>query len=140
MTNPSDRLDPEEHARIFAEKVVPNSGLNEALSHERPKAIILGGQPGAGKGNLMRAAEAELHGDVVKIDPDAQRENHSRIKEFQSENPYTWSDRTHADASQWAIELRDGSIAGKKNFIFDTTLSNGQSTASLIKKLQAKGV
>ncbi len=139
MTNPSDRLDPEEHARIFAEKVVPNSGLNEALSHERPKAIILGGQPGAGKGNLMRAAEAELHGDVVKIDPDAQRENHSRIKEFQSENPYTWSDRTHADASQWAIELRDGSIAGKKNFIFDTTLSNGQSTASLIKKLQAKG-
>ena len=99
----------------------------------------MGGQPGAGKGGLARAAEKEPVGDVVKIDPDELRNYHPSVKEFQSTNPYTWSGRTHADASQRADELRNAAVAGKKNIIFDTTLSNGQWTSELIKDLQAKG-
>ncbi len=55
---------------------------------------------------MARAAEKELVGDVVKIDPD---------------------------------ELRNAAVAGKKNIIFDTTLSNGPWTSDLIKDLQTKG-
>jgi predicted ABC-type ATPase len=139
MNVSADRLDQETHARILAEKVIPDSGLNELLSHERPKAIILGGQPGAGKGGLAGAADAELHHDAVKVDPDELRRYHPHVEEFRSSNPYTWSGRTHADASQWADELREAAIAGKKNLIFDTTLSNGQWTSELIKDLQTKG-
>ncbi len=139
MNTPRDHLDPEAHARLFASEVVPGSGLNDALSHERPKAIILGGQPGSGKGGLAQAAKNELANDVVVIDPDELRNYHPSVKEFQSTNPYTWSGRTHADASQWADELRDAAVAGKKNIVFDTTLSNGPWTSELIKDLQAKG-
>lgn len=139
MNTPRDHLDPEAHARLFTSEVVPGSGLNDALSHERPKAIILGGQPGSGKGGLAQAAKNELANDVVVIDPDELRNYHPSVKEFQSTNPYTWSGRTHADASQWADELRDAAVAGKKNIVFDTTLSNGPWTSELIKDLQAKG-
>lgn len=140
MNTHVDRLDPETHARIFAEKVIPESGLNESQSHARPKAIILGGQPGAGKGGLAKAAERELLDDVVKIDPDGLREFHPRIKELRTASPYNWSGHTQIDASGWADELLDATVAGKKNLIFDTTLSNGQwTTEDLIPKLQAQG-
>jgi predicted ABC-type ATPase len=129
-----DTLDPETHARIFAKEIVPESGLLEASSQVRPKAIILGGQPGAGKGGLVRAARAELSGDVVIIDPDEMRKYHPRLEEFRATNPYDWSTRTHQDAGQWADELRDAAINGKKNFIFDTTLSNGEWWSGLINK------
>ncbi|WP_426802641.1 zeta toxin family protein [Xanthomonas campestris] len=52
---------------------------------------------------------------------------------------YTWSGYTHADASRWADELLQTTIEGKKNLIFDTTLSNGEWSASLIKDLQSRG-
>ncbi|RMH89100.1 hypothetical protein EBB59_10930 [Lysobacter pythonis] len=76
MSTPTDRLDPELHARVFEEQIVPKSLLSQKGSHEHPKAIILGGQPGAGKGGLARSAELELRDDIVKIDPDALREYH----------------------------------------------------------------
>jgi predicted ABC-type ATPase len=139
MNDPIDRLDAEMHAKVLAEKVIPESGLNDALSHEKPKAIIFGGQPGAGKGNLARAAERELARDVVKIDPDELREYHPNVRGFRSEHPYNWSSHTQSDASQWADQLRDAAVAGKKNIIFDTTLNNGPWTSELIKDLQAKG-
>ena len=139
MNTPTDRLDPTTHARIFTEEVIPESDLPKASSRTHPKAIILAGQPGAGKGGLARAARDEFSKDVVTIDPDDLRDYHPRIGEFQSTNPYTWSGRTQADAGQWADELREAAVAGRKNFIFDTTLSNGQWTADLIKDLQAKG-
>ncbi|RMH89101.1 hypothetical protein EBB59_10940 [Lysobacter pythonis] len=79
MSASEDRLDSETHARVFSDSVIPESEFNTALSHDRPKAIILGGQPGAGKGGLTRAANVELSGDVVTIDPNALRKYHPDI-------------------------------------------------------------
>jgi len=134
----TNQLDPKVHTRIFREAIAPDF-LAQKVAHERPKAIILGGQPGAGKGNLARAAEVELRGDAVKIDPDALRDYHPRVNEFRASNPYSWPGLTHNDASAWADELRQAATAGRKNFIFDTTLSHGTWTADLINDLQKKG-
>ena len=106
MNVSADKLDQETHARFFNERVVPRSGLLEKVSHERPRVIILGGQPSAGKGSLARTAEAELCGDTVKIDPDALRDFHPRVNEFRASNPHSWSGLTHNDASAWADEMR----------------------------------
>ncbi|RMH93419.1 hypothetical protein EBB59_05975 [Lysobacter pythonis] len=76
MSAPHDRLDPKTHASILSKEVIPESRLDELLSHERPKAIILAGQPGAGKGSLADAAKIELANNVVKIDPNELREYH----------------------------------------------------------------
>jgi Zeta toxin len=133
------RLDPTTHARVLVERVVPESGLLEATTQTRPKAVILAGQPGAGKSGLADRSQAELADDVVKVDPDELRKYHPDAGRFRTEHPYKWSDNTHPDASQWAGELREAAIAQKKNLIIDTTLGNGGSAVALVKHLQSHG-
>nr|WP_235578081.1 zeta toxin family protein [Pseudoxanthomonas sp. Root630] len=124
---------------MLTEEILPESRLLQKSSSERPKAIILGGQSGAGKGGLAKAAERELLDDVVRIDPDKLRDFHPDVEEFRAASPYNWSGLTHPDASAWADELRDAAVAGRKNLIFDTTLSNGEWSSDLISDMQAKG-
>ena len=140
MSIKPDTLEKDEHARILREHVIPESGMADATSQQHPKAVILAGQPGAGKGSLASAAGRELNGDVVSIDPDDLRRYHPEVRHFRRESPLEWSTRTHVDASAWADELLDAASSAKKNLIFDTTLSNGKWAAEvLIKGLQEKG-
>lgn len=139
MTTPESQIDPAERMRIFEERILPESGMMEATSHERPKAVVLAGQPGAGKGSLARATYAEFRGDVVSIDPDELREKHPFLDRFRSEHPYSWPQDTHPDARAWAVDLRAAAVDARKNIIIDTTLSNGNDAVALVKELQAKG-
>jgi len=139
MTSATDSLDADKHKQILLERVLPLSGIDRASSLGNPKAIVLAGQPGAGKGQLVQAARAEFQDDMVIVDPDELRKLHPQFRAFQSENPYTWSGRTHADASQWADELLTETVTGKKNLIFDTTLSNGQWASELVQDLRSRG-
>ena len=63
MSSKADQLSREEHARILREEILPNSNFDSLTSHERPRAIILAGQPGAGKGGIGEVAEAEVRHD-----------------------------------------------------------------------------
>lgn len=139
MSTSNGGLDAATHSRVFEEAVFPDSGFTRVTSQSQPRAIILAGQPGAGKGSLARGAETELQHDVIKIDPDELRKYHPDIGKFQESYPYTWSSYTHPDASAWSDKLLDATVAGKKNLIFDTTLSNGEWSSELIKDLQSKG-
>ena len=73
MSDRPDRLSKEQHARILREVIIPESGLDTLTPREHPKAIVLAGQPGSGKGGLARAAQRELDFDVLVIDADKQR-------------------------------------------------------------------
>lgn len=139
MSDGQDRLSKEEHARILREKVIPEANLESLTSHERPKAIILAGQPGAGKGGLKQAVKFELSSDVAAIDPDELREYHPGAEDWQKASPYGWSQQTNADAGQWARGLREAAIEGRKNIIVDTTLGNAKPATEMIKELQAAG-
>ena len=139
MSGSADRLDLQAHDDIFHGVIVPESGLGKALSHGRPTAIILGGQPGAGKGRVARAAAAEFHDDLVLVDPDELRRYHPRTEEFRAANPFTWSGRTHEDASAWATQLREAAVRDKKNVLIDTTLGNAETGSKLVEELRSHG-
>lgn len=139
MSSADWSLAPQAHAQAFAEKVLPHSGLDSTTPQEHPKAIVLAGQPGAGKSGVAGAAIRELAGDAIPIDPDALREMHRDAPQLVQQHPYTWSGHTHSDASQWAKELRSLAVEGHRNLILDTTLGNGDAAVNLIKNLQAKG-
>jgi len=139
VTSETTPLDGAAHETIFKQQILTQRQFLDAASQDRPRAIILAGQPGAGKGGLVEAAEAELIDDVVTVDPDKLRNFHPDVQEFRRVHPYTWSGHTHADASKWADELLQATVDGKKNLIFDTTLSNGQWSAELIRDLQSQG-
>lgn len=139
MPAPSAVLAPATHAEYLERHVIPRSGFNSANHHEVPRAIVLAGQPGAGKRKLNDAAKIDLGYDVVPIDPDDLRDTHPDVERLRQQHPYTWAGHTHEDASQWAKELRSAAIGGRRNLILDTTLGNGDSAVTLIKDLQAKG-
>ena len=43
------------HADILRREILPESGIGATTAHQHPRAIILAGQPGAGKGGLVAA-------------------------------------------------------------------------------------
>lgn len=128
-------LSPNEHTRILRETILANPEYRRVTEQAPPRAIILAGQPGAGKGNLERAAQSDLRHNAVTIDPDALRNRHPGIDRLTQQHPYTWADHTHPDASQWSKELRTDAIAQRKNLIIDSTMPK----AGMIEELQAKG-
>ncbi|HAL22016.1 MAG TPA: toxin [Stenotrophomonas sp.] len=138
MASKDGALPAELHQHYFWEKIVPESGLSAQASQTSPKAIILAGQPGAGKGNLKDLSREELHWNVIAIDPDDLRQAHPDFVRQRQIHPYTWSEHTHNDAKKWAQELRSLAIRGNKNIILDSTLGNSESAVQLIKELQSQ--
>lgn len=139
MANERDTLSKEVHDQIFFERILVEPNFTTATSQEHPKLIILGGQPGAGKGRLADQASLEMGDNAVTVDPDELRDRHPHVKEFRRNEPYEWSGRTHADAGAWADELRLAAMTEKKNLIYDTTLSSGDWTLQVIDEAKAKG-
>src|SRR5690606_9230334 len=117
MAHDYPKIPVEQHAHIFKNEILIEPWYTEVNNQERPRAIIMAGQPGAGKGGLVNAAKAELHHDVVTIDPDELRNYHPQINNLRQQRPYSWSGETQGDASAWANELRDAAIKERKNII-----------------------
>lgn len=86
-----DHLSPQELECILLDSILPDYSPSERTSLDRPKAILLAGQPGAGKGGLSRMIEAELQDDVVTIDPEALRDYHPDMRRLREIRPYTWA-------------------------------------------------
>lgn len=139
MASRDGQLPVDVHQRVLRETIIPESGLSHHTSQTTPKAILLAGQPGAGKGTLKDISRAELGGNVVVVDPDELRDAYPDVERLYERHPYTWAGHTHEDASHWAKELRSEAVEGRRNLIVDTTLGNGDSAITLIKDLQAEG-
>ena len=135
MSDHPDRLSKEHHQHIFQEKVLPQSGLDRFTPQDHPKAVILAGQPGAGKGGLARAVRQEFNGDIFPVDPDEQRKFHPDAKRWQQESPYGWSQQTNSDAGAWAGELRSAGVERRVNLLVDTTLGDARSATRMIEGL-----
>lgn len=139
MADEQGALSEDAHNRILREEILTDPNFRAATSQDRPKLIVLGGQPGAGKGRLVDRALAEMDSNAVTVDPDKLRDRHPLIDQFQSNSPYEWSSLTQKDAGAWADELRVVSLAEKKNVIYDTTLSSGEWTLTVIDQAKAQG-
>ncbi|MDR6887702.1 MULTISPECIES: zeta toxin family protein [Variovorax] len=130
-------LDEATHNRIYAERVLPDSRFHETTPQEHPRAIVLAGQPGAGKGGLAAAAEQEFAGNVVKLDLDEKRNYHPYREQLRETHPYTWASHTHQDARSWTDKLSHDFVEGRRNIVFDTTLGGADHWIGEMKKMQA---
>ncbi|WP_183027746.1 zeta toxin family protein [Variovorax sp. UMC13] len=130
-------LDEATHNRIYAEKIFPESGFQETAAQKYPRAIVLAGQPGAGKGGLASAVEKEFTGNVVKLDLDETRKFHRDVEKLRETHPYTWASHTHQDARGWTDKLNHAFVEGRRNIVFDTTLGGADHWIGEMKKMQA---
>ncbi|PSS59433.1 hypothetical protein C6558_38355 [Ensifer sp. NM-2] len=133
MNTSDTELDPTVQAEVSAEEINPDSGLSQA---RRPRAILLAGQSGAGKGGLARRAERELANGFRKIDPDDFHDSDPDVAAIRADYPYTWSGQTHYDAVDRAYELLGATVEEKRDLIYDSTLSDVENASALIQYLQ----
>lgn len=140
MTETDDQLSQEESDRILYEQIIPDHRLDDVMAYNRPKAIIVVGQPGACTAELVRAAFVELTGDAIVIAPEDLADYHPRVREFRREDPYTWSSRTATDASTWALRLLGHTASLLRHVIFDISCTDGSLLVPvLIRRMKERG-
>jgi len=132
-------FDSQRNKEIYKTEILPSKHLDGLKSHDVPTAIILAGQPGAGKGGVARLSLNDLNKDALIIDLDELRDHYPGVNQLRRDHPYTWADATHRDAQEWTTQLRNDAIAGRKNVIIDATLGNGDRAVELIDNLKRNG-
>lgn len=129
--NPDDpliehyKLSPEANERVFRERIVP-ARLTAASPRERPDAVFLIGQPGAGKTKLG-AALAEgfgKRGGHIDVDSDLYKPYHPRFKEIMSTNDQMMAVYTRHDGRVWMAKVQDYVRQNKLNAVIQETLQN----------------
>lgn len=108
---------------------------------ESPRAIIIGGQPGSGKGGLAAIAEREFDGSggVVVVDVDQLRDRHPDHARLMRENDKQAADFTHDDASKWAKRLANDAIGGRRNLVIDQTSKSPDTLIARAMQLREAG-
>ena len=138
--NPSEdgRLSADRHEEILCD-IIEDSELERYSAHEKPKAVIIAGQPGAGKSRLVGDTVREMRNDCLVIDTDELRAYHPQYEQFIRSNPRTAAGKVHHDASMWTKELRSEAMGKNINLVIDGTLGNPRNARALVDELAARG-
>jgi hypothetical protein len=124
----------ERNESIFRNDILPDylpDGIGRA---GRPRLILLGGQPGAGKTAVLIASHAELDrsGPTIRIVGDDLRSYHPNFLAFQRQDPETASQFTQADAGRWTEKLLAAATERNVNIVFETTMRTPENVARVV--------
>lgn len=135
-------LTPTELGHIYSG--IEAAALEDSQRQERPRAVLLGGQPGSGKTGLAGEALAEFaasagRGGAVLIDADRMRDYHPDYHALALADPEHAADLLHPVAASWSKQLTQASIDGRRNLVIDGTLRSPDDTARVARVLQQHG-
>lgn len=137
----SGPLSPERNESIFRNDILPDYLPATMTSAARPRMILLGGQPGAGKTAVLIASQTELEqaGPTIRIVGDDLRSYHPQFRAFQKQDPETASHFTQADAGRWTEKLLAAAAERQVNIVFETTMRTPENVARVIGMARAAG-
>lgn len=131
------KLSKKRHDTIY--RLLEEQVFNGKKSCNFPIAIVLGGQPGAGKSVLIKNAKKEFEdNNVVIINGDEFRRIHPNSKEILSKSESDYAFYTDADVRVWTSDLFEKAIEDKYNLIFEGTMRTNRICETL-KKLKNNG-
>lgn len=117
------KLSKEEHARIF--EVIKALWTKDKHPVERPIAIIVGGQTGAGKTGLIGYSKAMFKdGNVIVINSDEFAAFHPKIDEFAPKYPEYFTNIQGQETATWTSDLFKFARENHYNLIFEGTMWN----------------
>lgn len=126
------------HDSIYAK--IEARAFEATQSHDRPTAIILGGQPGAGKSGLAEMSKADFAAhDVVPVNVDELRYYHPMRRAIQRAEEHRFAELTDPHARAWAKQLFDTAIDTRRNIIFEGTMRDGGPICATMRRLQDIG-
>lgn len=116
-------LTEKKHKEIY--EVIKNMIFNNYESVDKPTAIIVGAQPGSGKGSLIGYSKKNFNSDnIVIITTDDYKPFHPKASEIAINHPTSYCTIVEKDSAKWTNEILNYAIENKYNFIFEVTLRN----------------
>lgn len=104
-----------------------------------PSAYIVGGQPGAGKSDLLKLAEKEVNSNIIIINPDEYRVFHPKYDEIQQQYGDEASKHTGLFSGRMANLIRDKAINEKYNFAIEGTFRREEIPLSMVEQCKKAG-
>lgn len=103
---------------------------------EKPQAIIIGGQAGAGKTALQKETEIHLKNNLVVCNSDDWREFHPQIELIKHKHESDYANITGRDADKWNRGLASCCIQHGYNFLFETTFASAEIINEILTEIQ----
>jgi predicted ABC-type ATPase len=141
IETPKDLIDrfavPPDIVRKRADAIIQNYTVG-VKPVENPKVVILGGQPGSGKGELTTQASLKISKNSVICNADDYRDVHPSIKEIKELYPQYYPDLTSKFAQDCNNLLRQHCEEQRLNYILETTFSSGERMNQTIRDMRSK--
>ena len=122
----------------IADRIIKNLTAGIALN-KQPKVVILGGQPGSGKGELTTQAQTVVSANAVICNADDFRDLHPFATQIKTEHENLFPDLTADFAQECNNRLRQYCEDHKFNYILETTFSSGDRMNVTIAGMRSKG-
>ena len=106
---------------------------------EKPTAIILGGQPGSGKSELITQAQSILGKNAVICNADDYRDYHPQSDDIKKNHEEFYPDITVKYSQPWNNQLKNYCEEQRLNYTLETTFSSGELMNKTIRELKEKG-
>ncbi|HFI0087751.1 TPA: type II toxin-antitoxin system toxin PezT [Streptococcus suis] len=106
---------------------------------DQPKAILLGGQSGAGKTTIHRIKQKEFQGNIIIIDGDSYRSQHPNYLALQEEYGKDSVDYTKGFAGKMVEQLVDELSTQGYHLLIEGTLRTTQVPRQTAQLLASKG-
>lgn len=131
------KLSQERHDNIY--KLLEQRVFGGKESCEFPVAVVLGGQPGAGKSVLIENSIKEFeNSNFVIINGDEYRRVHPYAKEILNYNEEDFAFYTDPDVRIWTNNLFNKAIEEKYNLIFEGTMRTN-AICKTLKRIKENG-
>ncbi len=131
------KLSLEEHERIFKDLVSELESSTKSV--DQPEIVILGGQPGCGKGGLIQLSSGDFkNGNAVVINGDEYRKEHPQSNEILKKHEADYAKLTDPDVREWTSKLFAHAINTRRNIIFEGTMRT-DAICNTIKRLMNDG-
>lgn len=135
------KLSDEENGGIFTAAIVP-AMFSELSGQVQPRAVFVGGQPGAGKTALQEAIALNVSFDfstVAKINGDEFRGYHPDYAALNEQDDIWAAFYTDADTGVWVAKAIDLVRGQRSNMLVEGTLRNPNVTIKSARSLTESG-
>lgn len=119
------KLSDEEHNKIY--KKIEKEVFANSTPQDQPIAVIVGGQPGCGKGGVIAYTKNQVEAKgkcIILITTDEYKPYHPNAIEIARKYPTEYVEIVEQDAGPWTGSVMKKAIDYKHNFIFEGTLKN----------------
>ena len=133
------KLPEQEHMEIY--RRIEQEVFSRASTQEKPIGIIVGAQPGSGKGSVISYSKRQVEEkgkDITIITTDEYKPYHPQAIEIAQKYPTDYVEIVEQDAGAWTGKVLRKAIDDKYNFIFEGTLKN-ERILDRIKEMKQNG-